>query len=237
MGGEPLAQAKRVTCSLIDGLSRSRHPGAHRVLEPTATVCPSSRSTADRQQGRKKCDGSGSSRCGRAGGTEMVSGILAALAGVRAEAQRQVVVITDGLIGFERDVVSAILEQLPPGSRLHTVGVGSAVNRSLTGPAARAGRGVEVVIGLGEDPERASRRLLERTEQPIVVDLDHRGRGPGRAGAAATAGSVRGESRADLGQARIRPGVTCEVRGRTASGTVGGARRRPDAGWASATPA
>jgi Ca-activated chloride channel family protein len=51
------------------------------------------------------------------------------------------------------------------------VGVGSAVNRSLTGPAARAGRGVEVVIGVDEDVERATARLLARTRTPLVVDL------------------------------------------------------------------
>ena len=45
------------------------------------------------------------------------------------------------------------------------------MNRSLTEPAARAGRGVEVIIGLGEDPERAARRICARTAAPLVVDL------------------------------------------------------------------
>ena len=168
MGGEPLAQAKRVTCALIDGLT-DRDTLELIEFSNRPRRFGSSPKAADRGARKKARQWVESLRAG--GGTEMVSGILAALQGVRAEAQRQVVVITDGLIGFERDVVAAILEQLPSGSRLHTVGVGSAVNRSLTGPAARAGRGVEVVIGLGEDPERASRRLLERTQDPIVVDL------------------------------------------------------------------
>ena len=85
------------------------------------------------------------------GGTEMRSGILAALEPLRDGAQRQVVLITDGLIGSEDEVLRAITTKLPKGSRVHTVGVGSAVNRSLTQPAARAGRGVELVFGLGED--------------------------------------------------------------------------------------
>src|SRR6185312_8506478 len=99
------------------------------------------------------------------------TGILAALAGVRSDAQRQVVLITDGQIGFEREVVSAICDRLPTASRLHTVGVGSGVNRSLTGPAARAGHGLEVILGLGEDPERAAARLVARTTAPLLVDL------------------------------------------------------------------
>jgi Ca-activated chloride channel family protein len=106
------------------------------------------------------------------GGTEMHTAIVEALRPLRAESQRQVVLVTDGLIGFETEVVRAIALGLPAGSRVHTVGVGSAVNRSLTGPAARAGHGVEVVIGLGEDPERAARRLVARTDAPLVVDLE-----------------------------------------------------------------
>jgi Ca-activated chloride channel family protein len=49
------------------------------------------------------------------------------------------------------------------------------VNRSLTAPAARAGGGVEIVIGLGEDAERAARRLLERTAQPILTEVSIQG--------------------------------------------------------------
>jgi diguanylate cyclase (GGDEF)-like protein len=55
------------------------------------------------------------------------------------------------------------------------VGVGSAVNRSFTAAAARAGRGAEVILGLGEDAERAARRLVGRTEAPLIVDLTLRG--------------------------------------------------------------
>ena len=75
------------------------------------------------------------------------------------------------MIGFEQQVVAAICDGLPASSRLHTVGVGSAVNRSLTGPAARAGHGIEVIVGLGEDPERAASRLSARTDAPLLVDL------------------------------------------------------------------
>src|SRR5207302_10005392 len=95
----------------------------------------------------------------------------AALAPLAAESQRLVVLGRGGAFGFEAEIVADILGRLPAGSRVHTVGVGSGVNRSLTQPAARAGRGVEVIIGLGEDPERAARRLCARTAAPLVVDL------------------------------------------------------------------
>jgi Ca-activated chloride channel family protein len=101
----------------------------------------------------------------------MHTAIVEALQPLRAESQRQVVLVTDGLIGAEQEIIGEVLERLPQGSRVHTVGVGSSVNRSLTGPLARAGRGAEIIVGLGEDPERAARSLRDRTASPAVVDL------------------------------------------------------------------
>ncbi|MFO0592552.1 MAG: VIT domain-containing protein [Polyangiaceae bacterium] len=169
MGGEPLDQARRVVAAMIDTLGEGDQI---EMIEFSSRVRRfKSAPIAANKKGKKEA--LEWLRCLVAsGGTEMKEGIVAALTGVRADTQRQVVVVTDGQIGFETDVISAICDGLPRSSRLHMVGVGSAVNRSLTGPAARAGRGVEVVIGLGEDPERAAQRLVRATDRPLVVDLD-----------------------------------------------------------------
>ena len=168
MGGEPLAQAKRVVSALVDSLSpRDRLELIEFSNEPRRWKWRVVEATPRLK--KKALEWIGSLEA--SGGTEMREGIFEALKPLRGDAQRQVVLVTDGLIGFESEVVGAILKNLPKGSRLHTVGVGSAVNRSLTGPAARAGMGLEVVIGLGEDPERAARRLLARTCTPLVTDL------------------------------------------------------------------
>ncbi|MEM6992629.1 MAG: VIT domain-containing protein [Myxococcota bacterium] len=215
MGGEPLAQAQRVAAALVDGL---RDTDTLELIEFSSRPRRFGRGAeaADATTKAKAQQWIASLRAG--GGTEMVSGILEALRGVRAEAQRQVVVITDGLIGFERDVLAAIEEQLPAASRVHTVGVGSSVNRSLTGPAARAGRGVEVVIGIGEDPERATRRLLRRTEDPLVVDLVIEGQGLLEHAPARLPDLYAGSPA--LIPIRLAPnGGALRLRGRTASGT------------------
>lgn len=172
MNGEPLEQSKRIAAALIDGLRPDDTIELIEFSSRARKFCQTPKlANAEHKADAKRWVGS--LRAG--GGTEMVTGVLAALDGVRAEAQRQVILVTDGLIGFERDVVAAIVERLPSGSRLHTVGVGSAVNRSLLGPAARAGRGVEVIVGIGEDPERATKRLLARTADPVIVDLEIEG--------------------------------------------------------------
>jgi Ca-activated chloride channel family protein len=172
MEGEPLAQARRIVSALVASLTDqdrleliefSTRPSRFRPGPERATA-PLKRDAlawlAQLQAG---------------GGTEMQRGILEALSPLRADAQRQVVLVTDGLIGNEAHLLSTLCERLPPGSRLHTVGVGSAVNRSLTQPAARAGRGLEVVVGLGEDAERATERLLARTVAPVVTELSIQG--------------------------------------------------------------
>jgi Ca-activated chloride channel family protein len=169
MHGEPIDQAKRLATALVDRLGDqdrleliefSTAPRAWKNLAVAATA--KNRAEAKRWIASLRASG----------GTEMRSGILAALASLRPEAQRQVVLVTDGLIGFEAEIVGEIAQRLPRGCRVHTVGIGSAVNRSLTMPAARAGRGCEIVIGIGEDPERAIDRMLASTSAPIVVDLE-----------------------------------------------------------------
>ena len=109
------------------------------------------------------------------GGTELISAIEEALRPVRAAASRQVVVVTDGLIGFEAAAVRAIRDELPSQSRLHTVGIGSGSNRAFLRPAARAGRGVEIVIDLDETAERGLSRILAATSQPVVADVTIQG--------------------------------------------------------------
>jgi Ca-activated chloride channel family protein len=105
------------------------------------------------------------------GGTEMLEGIKEALRPLRAGAQRQVVLVTDGLVGFETEIVSTVARDLPATCRLHAVAIGSAPNQALTGPAARAGRGTEVAIDLTEEPEAAIARLLAHMQAPVLIEV------------------------------------------------------------------
>lgn len=215
MHGEPIEQAKRVTSALVDTLGPDDRLEIVEFSSRTRRWRPEPSAVTDDAK-REALAWVRDLSAG--GGTDMVEGILEALRPVRHDAQRQVIVVTDGQIGFETAVIAAICDRLPPASRMHTVGVGSAVNRALTGPAARAGRGIEVILGLGEDPERAARRLVSRTNAPLVVDLQIAGsavveHAPRRlpdlfAGAPALVGlSLRPE------------GGEIVVRGRTAGGT------------------
>lgn len=168
MSGAPIAQLKRIATALVGDL------GERDTLEMVAF-----------SSGSQRWDGSGSrvsedirKRAAgfirdltASGGTEMLSAMHDALRPMREGAQRQVVLMTDGEIGFESEVVGAIRDRLPAGSRLHVVGIGPAVNRSLTSPCARAGRGVELVVAPHEDAGPVIGRLRARLSAPLVTEL------------------------------------------------------------------
>ena len=214
MSGPPLDQAKAVVAALIESLSDrdqleliafSSQPERYRRRPVYANA--SERAAALRWLDALEAGG----------GTEMLDGVRAALAPLRAGAQRQVVLVTDGLIGFEREVIREVAWSLPRGSRVHTVGVGSAINRSLTRAVGRAGNGVELNVGLEESAESAARRLLARTELPIVVDLE--------VGGSAAAGrqparlpDVFARSPAIISVALLATGGELVLRGRTPEG-------------------
>jgi Ca-activated chloride channel family protein len=105
------------------------------------------------------------------GGTEMAAALREALVPLRADAQRQVLLLSDGYIGFESEVVREVLANLPTGARLHVVGVGSAPNRTLTHCASRAGRGTEQILESGDDVDAAADRMLAGTVAPALLNV------------------------------------------------------------------
>ncbi len=169
MAGPPLTQARRVVARLVETLGDADRleliAFADRPTRWKARPVPAT--AAARQDAIAWLDG-----LEAGGSTEMGSGLAEALRPLRPGAQRQVVLVTDGEIGFESEIVGMVARDLPPGSRLHTVGVGPAVNRTLTGGAARAGRGAEIVVGLDEDPLPTVARLVARLEAPLLTELE-----------------------------------------------------------------
>lgn len=168
MSGGPLSQAKRVIGLILDSLGpQDRFELVEFASAPNAwkrepVFATASNKSAGLRWIQKREAG---------GATEMHTAIMRSLSTLRGDGQRQVVLVTDGYIGGEQQIVDLCHERLPVGCRLHVVGVGSAINRSLAMSLARAGRGAEILVGLDEDAERASKRLLDRTAAPILTDV------------------------------------------------------------------
>ncbi len=174
MDGEPLRLAKHVVTGLLESLD----PGDRFEVIAFANDCRSltaglQKATVEHRDKAIRALAS----LGASGGTEMASALVQAMKPLREDSQRQVVLVTDGYIGFESQVAGEILRRLPPGARVHTVGVGAAPNRALTRAVARAGRGVEVFAGDEGSAAAAARRLCRATVRPVLTELSVGGDG------------------------------------------------------------
>lgn len=168
MGGRPLDQAQQVVAAMLETLGPNDRIeliefGSRPVRFKKKPVPATEKNRAAALKWVRKLRSSG---C-----TEMHRAVIEALAPLREDSQRQVILITDGYIGFEQEIVQTLLRELPDGARLHTIGVGSSVNRTLTQGAARAGRGTELLIGLDEDPQTLIPRFVAKTTAPLVTDI------------------------------------------------------------------
>ncbi|HEY0988778.1 MAG TPA: VIT domain-containing protein [Kofleriaceae bacterium] len=168
MAGGPLDKAKQLIAMLIDSLGDddrleliefSYQPRRYKPAAMAAT-------RAEKQDAIRWLRSLTAN-----GGTEMRAAVIEALRSLRAGSQRQVVLATDGYIGGEDQVVEQLYRSLPRSCRLHFLGVGSSVNRSLATAMARAGRGAEVVCDLDESADRAAKRLIDRTRMPMLTDV------------------------------------------------------------------
>ncbi len=110
---------------------------------------------------------------GGGGGTEMLSGIRAALGGAQPPADRLRVVcfMTDGYIGNEREVAAEVTRLLGEHTRLFSFGIGSSVNRLLLDWLAEAGRGSAQYILLGQPAEPQIDAIDARIAAPVLTDV------------------------------------------------------------------
>lgn len=216
MGGAPLDQLRRFSTELVDGLrdgdqlemiafASAPERWVHAPVRIDATT---------RAQARRWIAG-----LSAGGGTAMHDAVIEALAPLRADAARQVVLMTDGYIGFEQQVIRKIRERLPAGSRIHAVGVGSSVNRTLTTGVARAGGGVEAIVSIDEPVDDAVRMLLARTGDPLWVAVQVTGTAVREVAPAAVPDLLAGCPARIV--TRLDPaGGTVVVSARTATGTT-----------------
>ncbi|HEX6812808.1 MAG TPA: VIT domain-containing protein [Planctomycetota bacterium] len=106
------------------------------------------------------------------GGTNMLTGVRAALRLPHdREKLRFVAFLTDGYIGNESEVFTAVREDLG-SARIFGLGVGSSVNRYLLEGVARLGRGAVGYLLHDEAPGRAVAQLWERISRPALTDLE-----------------------------------------------------------------
>lgn len=106
------------------------------------------------------------------GGTNMLPALTAALESFPQGDGKlhQVVFLTDGSIGYERQVFGRI-QALIGNTRLFSVGIGSAPNNYFMTRAARFGRGSYTFIGAPSEVSENMDALLRKLERPVLTDI------------------------------------------------------------------
>jgi Ca-activated chloride channel homolog len=171
MGGQPLELAKQVVADLLRSLDAGDRfeviafANTPRKLMGLKAATPASVESCLRLVGALTAGG----------GTEMGSAIQEALSPLREDSQHQVVLVSDGYIGFEKELLTQVAHSMPAGVRLHTVGIGSAPNRALTRSLARGGRGVELLVSDEASAVEAARRLCAASARPVLTELSFAG--------------------------------------------------------------
>lgn len=105
------------------------------------------------------------------GGTHMIEGVRAALAGQRDEGRLRVVAfLTDGYIGNEREILAEV-KKLLGSARIFSFGVGSSVNRYLLESLAEEGRGDALFQSPRESPMAIVDDFVRRIDGPVLTDV------------------------------------------------------------------
>ena len=168
MGGSPMEQAKGAVQFALDRLAPKDRFNVIEFNSVTHALFPAAMpATAANIAEARKWVG----RLKATGGTEMMPALKLALDGQdSAGIVRQVVFITDGAVGNE-DQLFALIHQKLGGSRLFTVGIGSAPNTHFMGKAAQFGRGTFTYIGDLAEVQAKMSALFAKLESPVLKDV------------------------------------------------------------------
>ncbi|MCT7983661.1 after-VIT domain-containing protein [Laspinema sp. A4] len=108
------------------------------------------------------------------GGTELLNGIQTVLNYPPAEngRLRSIVLLTDGYIGNDMEIIAEVQQKLQAGNRLYSFGVGSSVNRFILDRLAEVGRGTSQVIRQDEPTEEVAERFFRQINNPVLTNIE-----------------------------------------------------------------
>jgi Ca-activated chloride channel family protein len=117
------------------------------------------------------------------GGTELLNGIDAVMKfPTPSEGRiRSIVLLTDGYIGNDNEVIAEVQKRLQPGNRLYAFGVGSSVNRFLLNRLAEVGRGTAQVVRQDEATAVVAEKFFRQINNPVLTNIHVQWEGTGTA--------------------------------------------------------
>ncbi|MCL1467868.1 VIT domain-containing protein [Argonema galeatum] len=176
--GDPLAKSKELMRRFINGLNPNDtftiidFANTTQQLSPT----PLANTPENRAKAMVYID-----RLDARGGTELLNGIRAVLNFPPSQEGRlrSIVLLTDGYIGNENEVIAEVQRSLKPGNRLYGFGVGSSVNRFLINRLAEVGRGSSQVIRQDEPTQEVAERFFRQINNPVLTNIQVSWQGSG----------------------------------------------------------
>ncbi|MFN6461723.1 MAG: VIT domain-containing protein [Nostoc sp. DedVER02] len=120
-------------------------------------------------------------RLNAGGGTEMLGGIRTVLnlKATNPGRLRNIVLLTDGYIGNENQILAEVKQRLQPGTRLHSFGAGSSVNRFLLNRIAELGRGIARIIRHDEPVDEVVEKFFRQINNPVLANIQLQWEGDG----------------------------------------------------------
>ncbi|MEZ2321581.1 MAG: VIT domain-containing protein [Microcoleus sp.] len=168
--GEPLAKSQELMRRFIQGLNPQDtftiidFANTAKALSPTPL--------ANTQLNREKAIDY-IAKLQANGGTELLNGIRTVmnLPAPETGRLRSIVLITDGYIGNEKEVIDQVQRSLKPGNRLYSFGVGGSVNRFLLNRLAQVGRGTSQVVRQDEPTAAAAEKFFRQINSPVLTNI------------------------------------------------------------------
>jgi Ca-activated chloride channel family protein len=168
MSGEPVEQAKAATKF---GITHLQQGDTFQVVQFDSDAQQMSPKPVEWSDGAVRDALGYVDRMSGNGGTEMLKGINKALDFPHdPQRVRIVTFMTDGYIGNEVEILSALQDKLQ-GSRVFSMGVGSSPNRYLLDGMARLVHGAVAYLGLHDDATAVMKAYLERISHPAMTEI------------------------------------------------------------------
>ncbi|MBH8572432.1 after-VIT domain-containing protein [Nostocaceae cyanobacterium CENA369] len=176
--GEPLMQCQKLMHRFIDGLNPD---DTFNIIDFSDTIRQLSPVPLTNTSQNRSLAINYINRLNAGGGTEMLSGIRAVLnlKVTNPGRLRNIVLLTDGYIGNENQILAEIKQCLQPGTRLHSFGAGSSVNRFLLNRIAELGRGIARIIRHDEPVDEVVEKFFHQINNPVLANIQLQWEGKG----------------------------------------------------------
>lgn len=173
MGGQKIVAARRAAARIVDTLTSADRFAVLAFDNVVETPPDLADGLIDATDGHRFRAVEYLARLDARGGTEMLPPLLRAaglLAGNDAERERVLVLVTDGQVGNEDQILRELATRLPD-VRIHTVGIDVAVNEGFLRRLATVGGGHCELVESEDRLDEAMEAIHRRIGTPLVTDL------------------------------------------------------------------